>query len=191
MEIENTALPGVIILKPKRFKDNRGFFVETYHAKNYRELGIHCDFVQDNLSFSIKGVLRGLHYQICHQQAKLVQCLQGSIFDVAVDIRIGSPAFGKWVGVEISEANGYQVFIPRGYAHGFCVLSKNALFTYKCSDFYRPEDEGGINYTDPKIAINWPKSEFIISEKDCQYPFLSQISKDKLPLYEDTKGIDR
>jgi len=191
MEIESTTLLGVIILKPKRFKDNRGFFAETYHKKKYQEFGIHCDFVQDNLSFSVKGVLRGLHYQICHQQAKLVQCLQGCIFDVAVDVRVGSATFGKWAGVEISEANGYQVFIPEGYAHGFCVLSEDALFTYKCSDFYRPDYEGGINYADPEIAINWPKGKFIISEKDNQYPFLNQITKDKLPLYGDPGGIDR
>jgi len=183
MEIENTALPEVIILKPKRFKDNRGFFAETYHKEKYQELGIHCDFVQDNLSFSVHGVLRGLHYQICHQQAKLVQCLQGCIFDVAVDVRVGSTMFGKWVGVEISEENGYQVFIPEGYAHGFYVLSEEAIFTYKCSDFYRPDDEGGINCADPRIAIAWPTNKFIISAKDSQYPLLNQISKKKLPLY--------
>src|SRR3989339_942768 len=183
MEIENTELPGVIILKPKRFKDNRGFFAETYHKKKYQELGIHCDFVQDNLSFSVQGVLRGLHYQICHQQAKLVQCLQGCIFDVAVDVRVGSTMFGKWVGVEISEENGYQVYIPEGYAHGFCVLSEKAIFTYKCSDFYRPDDEGGINWADPQIAITWAIDKFIISAKDSQYPFLNQISKEQLPLY--------
>ena len=181
MEIKNTALPGVIILKPKRFNDNRGFFVETYHKEKYQELGINCNFVQDNLSFSTQGVLRGLHYQVHHQQAKLVQCLHGHIFDAVVDVRFGSATFGKWVGVEISEANGYQIFIPEGYAHGFCVLSENALFAYKCSNFYRPDDEGGINYADPEIAIFWPKIKFIISEKDKQYPFLNQISRDSLP----------
>jgi len=108
-----------------------------------------------------------------------------------VDVRVGSGTFGKWVGVEISEANGYQVFIPEDYAHGFCVLSEDAIFTYKCSDFYRPDDEGGINYADPEIAITWPTGKFIISAKDSQYPFLNQISKDKLPLYGDLKGSDR
>jgi dTDP-4-dehydrorhamnose 3,5-epimerase len=183
MDIEKTALPGVIILKPEKYKDTRGFFAETYHRKKYQELGILCDFVQDNLSYSVQGVLRGLHYQLHHQQAKLVQCLRGRIFDAAVDIRVGSATFGKWAGAEISDQNGYQVFIPEGYAHGFCVLSEEAIFTYKCSDFYNPDDEGGVNWADPLIAIDWPLTSPIISEKDGHYPFLNQIPETNLPGY--------
>lgn len=181
MEIDRTSLPGIIVLKPKRYKDNRGFFAEIYHKKKYQDAGISCDFVQDNISFSLQCVLRGLHYQIHYQQAKLVQVLKGRVYDVAVDIRVGSVTFGRWVGIEISDQNGYQVFIPEGYAHGFCVLSEDAIFAYKCSDFYRPDDEGGVNWADPRIAIQWPISSPIISEKDNQYPFLDQITETNLP----------
>jgi dTDP-4-dehydrorhamnose 3,5-epimerase len=181
MNVIATDLPGVLILEPRVFRDKRGFFMETFSRNRYVESGIKVDFVQDNLSFSVKGTLRGLHYQITRPQAKLVQCVSGKIFDVAVDVRKGSHTFGKWTGVELSEENNRQFFIPQGYAHGFCVLSETALFMYKCSDFYCPEDEGGVRWNDPEIGILWPVTEPIVSEKDAAFDRLSNLPKTKLP----------
>ncbi len=183
IEVQTTALPGVVVLKPKQYRDPRGYFLESYHQIKYRELGINCEFVQDNLSFSLFGVLRGLHYQIRHQQAKLIQCVKGRVFDVAVDIRLGSPTFAKCFGIELSGKNGLQMFIPKGFAHGFCVLSEEAIFHYKCSDFYHPDDEGGILWSDPALEIQWPLENPILSEKDGCYRRLNQIPETELPEY--------
>ena len=157
--------------------------METYHRTRYREGGIPPGFVQDNLSFSCRGTLRGLHYQLPHGQAKLVQVLQGEVFDVAVDIRKGSPAFGRWTGARLSAQNRRQLFVPEGFAHGFCVLSETALFLYKCSDFYHPECEGGVLWCDPHLGIDWPIEDPVLSEKDREYLTLASISTDRLPAY--------
>ena len=175
MNIITTSLEGVLIIEPRVFKDNRGFFMETYNQNKYQKSGINRHFVQDNLSYSRRGTLRGLHFQIRHPQAKLVQVITGEIFDVAVDIRKGSPTFGKWTGVVLSDQNKRQMFIPEGFAHGFCVLSETAHFSYKCSDFYVPDDEGGIIWSDPDIGIKWPVKDPVISEKDKHYPRLCEL----------------
>ena len=170
MEIIRTLLDGVLILVPRVFDDDRGFFMETYHKEKYIKLGMSVDFVQDNLSFSCAGTLRGLHYQHPHGQAKLVQVLNGHVFDVTVDIRSGSPTFGKWFGIYLSDDNKRQVFIPEGFAHGFCVVSETALFLYKCSDFYAHECEGGVLWSDPDLGIDWPIKEPILSERTRNIP---------------------
>jgi dTDP-4-dehydrorhamnose 3,5-epimerase len=184
MKILKTKIDGVLILEPKVYKDNRGYFLETYNEKRYRDLGIPADFVQDNLSFSRKETLRGLHYQHPHDQSKLVQAVKGHVFDVTLDIRCGSPTFGRWVGVHLSDENMRQVFVPAGLAHGFCVISDTALFTYKCSDFYSPECEKGVLWSDPDIGIEWPVEKPILSEKDAKYPRLKDIAVERLPGYE-------
>jgi dTDP-4-dehydrorhamnose 3,5-epimerase len=175
-----TPLDGLILIEPRIFGDNRGFFLETHNQRRYRQCGIDCSFVQDNLSFSVKGTLRGLHFQNANPQAKLVQALTGEIFDVAVDIRPHSTTFGKWFGIRLSEQNKYQLFIPQGFAHGFCVLSDKALFSYKCSAYYDPQDEGGILWSDQTLAIDWPLKNPILSEKDRQLPQLAEIVPDSL-----------
>lgn len=175
MKTITTPLEGPLIIEPRVFGDNRGFFVETHHQRRYREYGIDRTFVQDNVSFSVKGTLRGLHFQIRKPQAKLVQVLTGEIFDVAVDIRCESDTFARWFGLRLSERNKRQLFIPEGFAHGFCVLSESALFSYKCSDYYDPRDEGGILWSDPSLAIDWPIGTPIVSEKDSRLPLLAQI----------------
>ncbi|MCD4763373.1 MAG: dTDP-4-dehydrorhamnose 3,5-epimerase [Desulfobacterales bacterium] len=180
MNIITTSLEGVLIIEPKVFKDNRGFFMETYNQNKYQKSGINRRFVQDNLSYSVCGTLRGLHFQIKHPQAKLVQVITGEIFDVAVDIRKDSPTFGKWTGVVLSAQNKRQMFIPEGFAHGFCVLSETAHFSYKCSDFYAPGDEGGIIWSDPDIGIKWPVKEPVISEKDKHYARLCELLPEQL-----------
>lgn len=182
MKIIPTALDGVWRIEPEVFSDHRGFFMETYHRKRYQAHGIRTVFVQDNLSRSTRGTLRGLHYQIQSPQAKLVQAISGEIFDVAVDIRPESPTFGKWIGVHLSGENKTQLFIPEGFAHGFCVLSETAFFSYKCSDFYAPDDEGGLLWSDPDLKIDWPIPQPVISEKDSRFPCLKEISRDRLPL---------
>jgi dTDP-4-dehydrorhamnose 3,5-epimerase len=182
MNVFTTPLKSVLIIEPKVFGDSRGFFTETYHRKRYQGSGINCAFVQDNLSFSVKNTLRGLHYQIRRPQAKLVQVLSGEVFDVVVDLRQGSATFGRWEGVHLTGENKRQLFIPEGFAHGFCVLSDTALFFYKCSDFYAPEDEGGVLWSDPAIGIAWPVSAPIISEKDQRYELLQNLSSDQLPM---------
>jgi dTDP-4-dehydrorhamnose 3,5-epimerase len=184
MNVRKTELDGVVIIEPNVFDDQRGYFVETYHQNRYQALGIRSDFVQDNLSFSKKGTLRGLHYQHPHDQAKLVQVIQGEVFDVVVDIRRGSPTFGKWIGQYLSDENKQQIFVPEGFAHGFCVLSNTALFHYKCSDLYAPECEGGIRWSDPDVAIDWPLDSPIVSEKDAKFSCLKDIAADILPFYK-------
>lgn len=180
MKIVETDLAGVVVVEPKVFGDARGFFYETWQKERYEEAGIKGTFVQDNVSFSRKGVLRGLHYQQPHSQGKLVSVLQGEVFDVAVDIRVGSPQFGKWTGVILSGENHRQLWIPEGFAHGFCVLSDTAFFSYKCTDVYTPACEGGILWNDPDIGIKWPIEEVVLSDKDQIYPLLKNISIDKL-----------
>ncbi|MDH5631305.1 MAG: dTDP-4-dehydrorhamnose 3,5-epimerase [Gammaproteobacteria bacterium] len=183
MKITPTSIPEVLIVEPDVFGDSRGFFIETWHARKYAELGLEANFVQDNHSRSSKGVLRGLHYQLTHPQGKLVRVINGSVFDVAVDVRKGSPTFGQWVGIELTGENHKQLYVPPGFAHGFCVLSENVDFLYKCTDFYAPEYEHGILWNDPDIGIDWPASDFSVSEKDAGNGLLCDMS-DRLPLYE-------
>lgn len=183
MKIVKTSLVGVNILEPKVFGDRRGFFMETYHRRRYQDSGVPAQFVQDNLSFSRRGILRGLHYQLPHEQAKLVQVLQGDVFDVAVDIRRGSPTFGQWTAVRLSAENKRQLFIPEGFAHGFCVLSETALFLYKCSDFYHPECEGGVLWCDPQLGMDWPLKDPVLSDKDRSYLTIGDIAENRLPAY--------
>ena len=175
MKVVETSLPGVLIIEPKIFPDARGFFVETYNKDRYVNNGILPEFVQDNLSFSTRGVLRGLHYQNPHAQGKLVYVLQGEVWDVAVDIRRDSPRFGQWTAVTLSSENKKQFYIPPGFAHGFCVLSETALFTYKCTDLYHPECDGGVRWDDPAIGIQWPISDPILSDKDRNLPLLGEL----------------
>jgi dTDP-4-dehydrorhamnose 3,5-epimerase len=181
MKISETNIAGVLIVEPKLYQDPRGFFMETYHRARYPELGVQEEFCQDNLSSSCRDTLRGLHYQYPHAQAKLVQVLQGEIVDVAVDIRRGSPTFGQSVAVALSEGNRLQLFIPRGFAHGFCVLSQTVLFSYKCSDFYAPDCDRGIFWSDPDLAIDWPIRNPLLSGKDASLPRLEDIPPDCLP----------
>jgi len=183
MKLVQTELDEVIVIEPRVFDDPRGFFMETFHRERYEELGIREDFCQDNLSFSSRNTLRGLHYQFPHAQAKLVQVLQGEIFDVAVDIRRGSPTYGRAVGVTLSERNRRQMFIPKGFAHGFCVLSETALFAYKCSDFYAPDCDLGVRWCDPAIGIRWPVADPLLSAKDRQLPLLTDIPPERLPVF--------
>ena len=175
MEIEPTPIAGATLLRPTVHGDARGFFLETWHADRYAEAGIDQPFVQDNHSVSKKGVLRGLHYQVNSGQDKLVRVTKGEIFDVAVDIRKQSPTYGKWWGLSLSETNNLQLYIPVGFAHGFCVLSESAEVLYKCSDYYSPEDERGILWNDPDLAIDWPIKDPILSEKDAVYPLFSEL----------------
>ncbi len=184
MKIEPSRLDGVLIIQPSVFTDPRGFFMETYHRERYYDHGIRVDFVQDNYSFSTAKTVRGLHYQYPRSQAKLVQVFKGAIYDVAVDVRRGSPSFGKWVGVHLSEANNRQLFIPEGFAHGFAVMSETAIFTYKCSDFYTPETERGIIWNDPELGIEWPLKDPLLSVKDQNYLGLRAVTPENLPPYE-------
>ena len=171
MTVRETKLSGVLVIEPRRFGDARGFFAETYHAERYREAGVDAAFVQDNMSRSVGDTLRGLHFQAPpHAQAKLVQVLEGEVFDVAVDLRRGSPTFGAWVGETLSAENGRQLYVPEGFAHGFCVTSESALFAYKCSAFYAPEAEGAVRWDDPDLAIAWPNTEPLVSGKDRAAP---------------------
>jgi len=183
MKIIEKELAGVKIFEPKVFSDNRGFFLETWQKKNYKAAGVDLNFVQDNVSISKKGVLRGLHYQYPHSQAKLVQVLVGVVFDVTVDIRLGSETFGKWVSVELSETNHRQLYIPAGFAHGFCGISDKAVFSYKCTDYYAPAAEAGIIWNDPDIDIDWPVEKPKLSEKDGKYPKLADVPADRLPKF--------
>jgi len=183
MQITQTNLNGVLIIEPRIFSDGRGFFFESYHRERYRQYGIRNDFVQDNLSYSMKDTLRGLHYQNPHSQAKLVQVLSGEVFDVALDIRSGSPTFGQWTGIILSSENKKQFYIPIGFAHGFCVLSDTAIFSYKCDDFYSPDCEGGIFWSDPDLGIDWPVKAPLLSDKDGKYPCLKDIPHERLPVF--------
>ena len=184
MKILKTSLPDVLVIEPRVFEDERGFFMESYHQKRYEQSLISTVFVQDNLSYSIRGTLRGLHYQYPHGQAKLVQAVKGEIFDVAVDIRVNSPAFGKWTGARLSDRNKRQICIPEGFAHGFCVLSETAVVIYKCSNYYAPESERGILWSDPDLGIDWPVKAPLLSHKDSRYSRLRHVSLERLPQYE-------
>lgn len=181
MDVQATALPDVLVIVPKVFPDARGFFMETFNAARYKAVGIHENFVQDNLSVSSKGVLRGLHYQQPHAQGKLVYVLQGEVWDVAVDIRKGSPMFGRWAAVTLSAENKKQLYIPPGFAHGYFVISDTALFIYKCTDFYYPEHDAGVRWDDPDIGIKWPAGEPILSAKDEAQPLLRDVPAGRLP----------
>ena len=184
MEVLETSLPGGMLIKPKVFGDARGFFLETYSTKRYQEAGINLEFVQDNYSRSANGVLRGLHYQLNHPQGKLVSVNRGEVFDVVVDIRTGSPNFGKWYSVILNEENHHQLYVPPGFAHGFVVMSDIVDFCYKCTDYYNPADEQGICWNDPTINIQWPVTNPTLSNKDGLNPTLeTQINNKCLPVY--------
>lgn len=178
---KETGIEGLYVIEPTVFEDNRGFFMETYNKKDFKEIGIDTEFVQDNQSKSIKGVLRGLHFQKEYPQAKLVRVIKGEVYDVAVDLRKDSKTYGKYYGVTLTEKNKLQFFIPRGFAHGFLVLSEEAEFTYKCDDLYHPNDEGGIIWNDKKINIQWPLekvggiSKIIQSDKDKKWTTINEI----------------
>lgn len=182
MKITPTKIPEVLVIEPDVHGDARGFFMETWHAAKYAELGLNVNFVQDNQSRSKKGILRGLHYQLEQPQGKLVRVSDGVVFDVAVDIRKGSPTFGQWVGIELSGDNFKQFYVPPGFAHGFCVLSESADFIYKCTDFYAPQYEHGILWNDPDIGIQWPGEEYQVSDKDARNRLLRDMG-DALPTY--------
>ncbi len=169
IKVEECRIEGIRVIEPKLFGDGRGWFMETYHQVDYKRTGIKCTFVQDNRSYSRKGVLRGLHFQKKYPQDKLISVLRGEIYDVAVDLRENSKTYGKWFGLILSDQNRKQLFIPKGFAHGYLVLSEEAEIFYKCSEVYHPEDEGGIIWNDPAIGIKWPvlhRDEIILSEKD-------------------------
>lgn len=183
MRILNTDLPGVVTVEPAVYRDARGYFTETWHRERYREAGLPGDFVQDNVSYSVKGVIRGLHLQEPYPQGKLIQVLEGEVFDVAVDVRVGSPNFLAWVGVTLSSENHRQVFVPPGFAHGFAVLSEFALVVYKCTEAYRPECEMSLLWDDPKLAIRWPLEAPVLSVKDLAAPRIDDIPRDRLPSY--------
>lgn len=173
MQAHSTTLPGVLVIEPNVFGDDRGFFMETYHAAKFSELGIPESFVQDNHSRSARGVLRGLHFQEPRPQGKLVRAVTGTIFDVAVDIRRGSPTFGQWFGIELNETNKLQLWVPAGFAHGFCVVSDTADVVYKCTALYEPANDKGIRWNDPRIGIRWPIADPLLSGKDAVAPLLS------------------
>jgi dTDP-4-dehydrorhamnose 3,5-epimerase len=176
MKITETSLPGLLIIEPRVFDDSRGYFFESYQEERYKEGGINASFIQDNESKSVRGVVRGFHYQLApYAQAKLVRVVQGSVYDVAVDLRKGSPTFGKWFGLELDGKSKKQLFVPRGFAHGFSVLSETAIFSYKCDNVYNKEAERAININDPELGIDWMlgDTESIISEKDLEAPMFS------------------
>lgn len=181
MNVKATKLAEVLVLEPQVLSDERGFFLETWNSTRYDSAGIPGPFVQDNVSFSTKGVLRGLHFQYPQSQGKLVQVLSGEVVDVAVDIRVGSPTFGRWVSETLSETNHKQMYIPPGFAHGFCVTSQTALFSYKCTDFYNASTEGGIIWNDPDLNIHWPTKQPVLSPKDANCPRLKDLPPEKLP----------
>ncbi len=183
MQRLDTSLPEVFEIQPKVFRDARGFFLETYHQKAYADLGIFDMFVQDNQSCSAERTLRGLHYQLPHAQAKLCRLVEGEALDVAVDIRLGSPSFGKWTSVRLSAERQNQIYIPAGFAHGFVTLTDRVQFLYKCSEFYDPSAEHGILWNDSYLAISWGISNPLISEKDSKYPTLAAVPRDLLPRY--------
>lgn len=184
MHIIETTLPGVLLIQPRVFADARGFFMETYRQNVLADAGIGENFVQDNHSRSSRGVLRGLHYQLRNPQAKLCRVARGEVLDIAVDIRQGSPNFGKWVGAVLSEENCTQIYIPKGFAHGFVVRSEIVDFLYKCSDYFDAGDDRGVLWNDPAIGINWEMPDPILSDKDKRYLSLAQIAQDQLPRYE-------
>ena len=181
MKVTRTKLPGVLLIEPDVFGDDRGWFCETWSQLRYAEIGVPEPFVQDNVSMSAKGILRGLHLQHPWGQGKLVQVVYGSVYDVAVDVRVDSPTFGQWIDATLSAEEHRQVWIPPGFAHGFCVTSETAVFSYKCTEAYHRETEIGVAWDDPDLAIPWPVQNPTLSAKDSAYPRLAQIAKDKLP----------
>ena len=177
MRVEATLLPGVLVIEPRVFRDERGMFAETYHAGRYLSAGLPAEFVQDNVSRSAQGTLRGLHFQAPpHAQAKLVSVLEGEVFDVVVDIRRGSPTYGEWFGTDLSAGTMRQLYVPAGFAHGFCVTSETALFAYKCSTGYTPTAEGSVRWDDPDLAIPWPVIDPTLSDKDRRAPSFADLS---------------
>jgi dTDP-4-dehydrorhamnose 3,5-epimerase len=176
MNVEKTPLAGLLVVHPKVHPDARGFFLETYHESRYAEAGIDVRFIQDNHSSSVQGTLRGLHAQLQRPQAKLVRCIEGAIFDVAVDVREGSATFGQWFGVELTALNHRQLYVPAGFLHGFCVTSEQAQVEYKCSDVYVPGDQVGVRWNDPDIGIQWPLKDPLLSDKDRDAPLLRSLS---------------
>ena len=183
MRVTPTALPEVLLFEPAVFGDARGYFFETWQQQRYAEHGVPEKFVQDNVSRSQKGILRGLHLQEPYAQGKLVQVLDGEVFDVAVDVRVGSSTFGKWIGERLSSDNHKQLYVPPGFAHGFCVLSDSALLQYKCTELYHPETEVSVLWNDPQLAIAWPVREPVLSKKDAAAQPLSAIARERLPRY--------
>jgi dTDP-4-dehydrorhamnose 3,5-epimerase len=180
VRVKNTEIPGVLIIEPDVHRDGRGFFLETYHADRYREHGIFGPFVQDNHSQSVAGTLRGLHLQLNRPQDKLIRVIEGEVYDVAVDVRRGSPTFGRWVAVTLSAENFTQCFVPKGFAHGFYVISPVAQVEYKCTDFYDQASEIGIKWNDPALGIPWPSADPVLSARDRQHPALADVM-DRLP----------
>ena len=183
MQAQPGELEGLVIIDPQVHGDERGFFVETYSKERYFEAGVRVEFVQDNLSLSSRGILRGLHLQHPHDQGKLCSVVEGEVFDVAVDVRVGSPTFGKWTGLILSSETKRQFYVPPGFAHGFCVLSEKALFSYKCTDLYHRESELGIAWDDPDIGIDWPLEQPQLSDKDRANPRLGDLPVERLPRY--------
>jgi dTDP-4-dehydrorhamnose 3,5-epimerase len=181
MTVRETSLPGLLLVEPVVHGDARGLFSERYHAERYRDAGISAPFVQDNLSRSARGTLRGLHFQRARPQGKLVEVVRGTIFDVAVDVRPGSPTFGRWEGVVLDDEARRQLWVPPGFAHGFCVLSETADVLYKCTALYDPADEGGVAWNDPDLAIPWPAEAPLLSDKDRRLPPLASLSLSDLP----------
>ena len=179
-----TSIPEVVLIEPRIFKDHRGFFFESYHGEHYPAHGLPAHFVQDNVSHSRNGVLRGLHYQLGNPQGKLIMVMEGEIYDVAVDARRGSPTFGRWVAATLSSRNCLQFYIPEGFAHGFCVLSETATVLYKCTAYYTPAEERTIRWDDPALSISWPVAEPVLSEKDGSAHTLASLPSDDLPLFK-------
>jgi dTDP-4-dehydrorhamnose 3,5-epimerase len=184
MQVTPTEIPAVLLIEPKVFGDARGFFVESWHGRRYAEAGITAVMVQDNMSRSAQGVLRGLHYQWPMPQAKLVYVLEGEIVDLAVDVRVGSPTFGRSVSVVLTAESKRQIFVPEGFAHGFCVLSPSATVAYKCSAYYAPQYDRGVRWNDPHLAIDWPVQNPLLSEKDARLPLLGEVPLELLPRYQ-------
>jgi dTDP-4-dehydrorhamnose 3,5-epimerase len=189
MKVTPTAIPQVQLIEPRVFSDDRGFFMETFQAERYSDVGITGSFVQDNLSRSVQGVLRGLHFQYPYEQGKLVYVLEGEVFDVAVDIRRGSPTFGRWFGAYLSSKNMNQLWVPPGFAHGFCVTSPTVLLAYKCTALYNPETEHSLRWDDPAIGIDWPLRQVNVSQKDLSGSYLKDLDQaHDLPNYQESSS---
>ena len=183
MKVRETNLPGVLLIEPQVFGDARGYFFEGFHQAKFREAGIEASFVQSNVSRSARGVLRGLHYQWPAPQGKLVSVLEGEVYDVAVDIRQGSPTFGQWTAVLLSAENHRCMWIPEGFAHGFCVVSENATLAYQCTSLYVPAADANLRWNDARLAVDWPVSAPLLSDKDAKAPLLQDIPSHRLPVF--------